>query len=295
VSDYFAYVAVAGGHYFDSDVLGPPERDLLTPLVEAGRRADLRIHPILGLGGDIGVGQGLYKPVLERGDVPEWGLSWPCAAWGENHERSVLVANELLDGTGATGLHLDYSRFPDAKVMRENPCACARCQRARLRWLGKPYPEPQDMRKPGVVYKEMQMRIEFVRSFVESMRGIADHHGLTLSAAVRRRYYEDALEEGQDWPEWCADGLLDLVCPLSFALSFGAFAKLMAQHRRLIGGAAGWLAGIGLETADGMLDFDAFKRQVLFTRRVGADGVCIANAAALQDDHLTLLAELSAD
>ncbi|MFW6438073.1 MAG: hypothetical protein ACOCZ7_03570 [Armatimonadota bacterium] len=294
VSRYFAYVAVAGRHYFESETLGPPERDLFTPLMEAAERTGVDVQPILGLGGDVGIGHGLYQPSLESRDVPEWTLSWPCAAWGENHERSVLVANELLQH-GAEGIHLDYSRFPDSEVIRNNPCACARCQKARLRWLGKPYPEPQDLRKPGVVFKEMQMRIEFVRAFVESMRGITDHHGAELSAAVRGNYYEDALQEGQDWPEWCADGLVDVICPLAFTLSVGAFAKVVAQHRRFVSETqVEWMVGIGLRTGADRLDFDAFKRQLDFSRTAGADGMCIADAAALGDEELSLLSELTA-
>ncbi|MGM0493071.1 MAG: hypothetical protein ACQER1_09000 [Armatimonadota bacterium] len=294
VSQYFACVAIAGRHYFASEVLGEPERDLLAPLIEAGRRCGVEIRPVLGLGGRLGVGRGLYQPPLDHSDAPEWALDWPCAAWGENHERSVLVADELL-GHAPGGLHIDYARFPNAEVLRENPCACARCQRARLRWLGKPYPEPHDMRKPGVVYKEMQMRMEFVRAFVEAMRGITDHHDADLSAAVRGHYYEDALEEGQDWADWCADGLLDMVCPLSFTLSFGAFARLVAQHRRLVvDSPVEWMEGIGLRTSSGRLDFDAFERQVVFSDRAGSAGVCIADAAALGEDELRLLGELAA-
>jgi len=294
ISRYFAYLAVAGRHYFESETLGPPARDLLGPLMTAGERAGVEIQPVFGLGGEIGVGRHLYKPPLDFSDVPEWALSWACAAWGENHERSVLVADELLEHYAPTGLHLDYSRFPDARVLRGNPCACERCHAARIRWLGKPYPEPHDMRKPGVVFKEMQMRMEFVRSFIESMRGLTDHHGASLSATVRARYYEDALEEGQDWADWCADGLLDMVCPMTFTLSFGAFAKQVAQHRRLVDDApVTWLEGIGLRTSDLRLDFDAFERQVVFSEQAGADGVCIATAGALGEDELGFLRGLT--
>ena len=294
IDRYFAYLAFAGEHYFESETLGPPTRDLLGPLMVAGERTGIEVHPVFGLGGEIGLGHGLYQPPLDFSDVPEWVLSWPCAAWGENHERSVLVVNELLQRYAPPGIHLDYSRFPDAKILRENPCACARCQAARLRWLGKPYPEPQDMRKPGVVFKEMQMRMEFVRAFIESMRGLTDHHHARLSAAVRPRYYEDALEEGQDWGDWCADGLLDMVCPMTFTLSFGAFAKLVAQHRRLLADLpVQWLEGIGLDTPEGRLDFDAFERQVLFSAQAGAAGVCICDAATIADDELRFLPDLS--
>ena len=293
VSRYFAYVSAAGRHFFASELLGPPARELLAPLIEAGHEVGVEVVPIVGLGGEIGVGRGLYQPPLDYRDVPEWALDWPCAAWGENHERSMLVANELLAYTPG-GLQLDYTRFPNAEVIRENPCVCERCKAARLRWLGKPYPEPKDLRKPGILFKEMQMRMEFVRSFVESVRGLTDHHGVELSAAVRGLYYEDALEEGQDWAEWCADGLVDLVCPLSFTLSFGAFARLVAQHRRLVEDTpVAWMEGIGLRTAGDRLDFDAFERQLQFTHSAGAGGVCIADAAALGAEELALLSELS--
>jgi hypothetical protein len=122
------------------------------------------------------------------------------------------------------------------------------------------------------------------------VRGLTDHHGAALSAAVRARYYEDALEEGQDWPEWCAEGLLDVVCPLSFALSLGGFAAQVAQHRRLLEDApVAWVEGIGLRTPEARLDFDAFERQVKFARDAGVSGVCIADAGALREDELAVL------
>ncbi len=294
VERYFAYLVLNGKHCFESATLGTPRADLLGPLMEAGKRANVQIHPVLGLGGPINMCRNLYQPPLEFGDVPERVLNWACAAWGENHERLVRVADELLTNYGPAGIHLDYVRYPDANIVRGNPCTCERCQQVRLRWLGKPCPEPEDMRKPGVLFKEMQMRMEFVRSFVESMRGITDHHGAHLSAAVRPRYCEDALDEGQDWPEWCADGLLDEVYPLTFTLSFGTFARLVAQHRRLaLDTPVRWLEGIGLAGEETRLDFDAFERQIRLSLKSGADGVCIRNADALGETELEFLAGIA--
>ncbi|MEA3401901.1 MAG: hypothetical protein U9R79_11745 [Armatimonadota bacterium] len=290
----FPFVAVSGQVYFHSETLGAPDRELLGPYMEAAREVGVRVHPVIGLGGPVGIGRGLYEPPLDYQDVPEWAMSWPCASWGENHERTVLLANELIERYQPDGLHLDYARYPNADVLVDNPCTCPRCQQARLQWLGKPYPEPYDLRKPGVVFKELQMRIEFVRSFVESVRGLTDHHQIRLSAAVRARYYEDALVEGQDWAEWCDDGLLDIVCPMSYTLSFGSFAKLVAQHRRLLSEAqVQWLAGIGLSSSAGDLDFDALDRQIRFAAQAGAPGVCIFHAAAIGPQELSLIAKLS--
>ncbi|MGC9320047.1 MAG: hypothetical protein ACP5KN_18595 [Armatimonadota bacterium] len=290
----FPFVAVRDGVYFESESLGAPDRELLGPYMEAARAVGMQVHPVMGLGGAVGVGRGLYEPPLDFQDVPEWAMDWPCASWGENHERTLLLANELIEGYRPDGLHLDYCRYPNADVLMDNPCACPRCQQARLRWLGKPYPEPQDLLKPGVVFKELQMRMEFVRSFVESVRALTDQHGIRLSAAVRARYYEDALVEGQDWAEWCADGLLDIVCPMSYTLSLGSFAKLVAQHRRLLSDTpVQWLAGIGLSSSAGELDFDALDRQMRFAAQAGAPGVCIFHSAALGSRELSLLSELS--
>jgi hypothetical protein len=294
VTTYFALLATAGMHYFASRTLGPAARELLRPLTEAALEVGIEIIPVVGLGQPGKLSRGLYEPPLEVADVPEWALSWPCAAWGENHEHAVLIANELIEDYGVSGLQLDYSRFPDAELLAKNPCACERCQNARLRWLGKPYPEPQDLRIPGVAFKELQMRMEFVRSLVESMRGLADHHGITLSVAVRGRYYEDALPEGQDWAEWCADGLVDEICTAPAVLSFGRFARYVSQHQRLTAGCeAKWLEGVGAEADAIHLDLDALERQSRFAASAGADGICVSRAGLIDEETAGVLRELA--
>ncbi len=286
----FPFVAIEGAVYFESETLGPPERDLLAPLMAAASEVGVQVHPIMGLSGPIGPGRGLYRPPLDLADVPERAMSWPCPSWAENHERAVLVAGEIIEAYSPAGIHLDYCRYPNSELLTKNPCTCERCSEARIHWLGKPYPEPQDLRKPGVLYKELQMRAELVRSFVESMRGLTDQHAIELSAAVRADYYDDALVEGQDWAEWCADALIDTVCPMSYTLSLASFARLIAQHRRLLDGTpVEWLAGIGLQSSIGQLDLDAMDRQIQFAADAGASGVCIFHAGAIGDDELALL------
>ena len=117
---------------------------------------------------------------------------------------------------------------------------------------------------------------------------------IKLSAAVRARYYQDALVEGQDWAEWLRDGLLDTVCPMSYNPCFGRFARFIGNHRRLAGDAeATWLAGIGRSSSLGVIDAKTMTRQTEFVISAGADGVCIFHAKALEDDDLAALRELS--
>lgn len=294
IETYFAYLAIPGEHYFSSEILGPPARELLAPLMEAGEAAEVEIHPVVGLADPAVAGGRDYEPPLDLRDVPEWALNWACASWGENHERTVLLAAKLISEYDPPGLQIDYARLPDSRVLDENPCACERCTAMRLRWLGKPYPEPHDLLKPGIAFKELQMRVEAVRAYVESIRGLADLHDIELSAAVRARYYEDALPEGQDWAEWCADGLLDLVCPMVWPFSFGESARLFTQHRRLTEDSpASWLAGIALHSHGEKLSYGELERRLHFALRAEADGLCIANAGEIGDDELALLQSLA--
>lgn len=294
VSMYFPFVLSGGKTYFESDALGPPERDLLAPVMRAAGELDLEVHPILGLGGLVGAGAHTYQNPYEKTEVPDWAKNWPCPSWGENHEVTVRAADELIGNYNPPGIHLDYARYPNSSVLVKAPCACERCQEMRLKWLGKAVPEPLDMAIPGYNFKELQWRGEFVRAFVESMRGVTDAHEIKLSAAVRARYYEDALVEGQDWAEWCQDGLLDIVCPMSYNPCFGRFARFIGNHRRLAGDrGATWLAGIGRSSSLGVIDAEMMARQIEFAISAGADGVCIFHAKALEDDDLSALRELS--
>jgi len=252
---------------------------------------------VLGLG-DVGVPvpEGRrYAPGEDAAAMPEGFRSWPCASWGENHEITVRVAQDLIANYSPAGIHLDYVRYPNASHLAEHPCRCERCCEVRLQWLGKPVPDPPDLRVPGIIYKEIQMRVEFVRSLVESMRGLTDQHSIALSAAVRARYYQDAIYEGQDWAEWCQDGLLDFVCPMSYNPCFSRFARFIGQHRRLVAGTgAEWLAGIGRKSSLGELTADEMSRQIRFAEQAGADGVCIFHARALGEEDLSLLREMTA-
>ncbi len=295
ISAYIPFVLSGGKTYFASESLGPPERDLLAPVMQAARELEMQVHPILGLGAVGVVDTHLYIPSAETVDVPEWAGKWPCASWGENHEITVRAAQEIIEAYAPAGIHLDYVRYPNMSFLKDNPCHCERCCQRRLGWLGKEVPDERDLRIPGIIYKEIQMRAEFVRSLVESMRAVADQAGIALSAAVRARYYQDALYEGQDWAEWCRDGLLDFVCPMSYNPCFGRFGRFIGQHQRLVAGTGvQWLAGVGRKSSLGELSPEEMARQICFAQAAGADGVCIFHAGVLGEEDLRLLPEVTA-
>ncbi len=294
---YLPFVMTHGQHYFDSATLGAPERDLLGPCVEAGAEVGLEVHPIIGLGAVSAVAEGgLYDPGPSDEPLPSWALSWPCAAWPANREATRAVAREMMAGYSPDGLHMDYLRYPNSAVLNAHPCRCEYCQAERELWLGKPLPDADDLGNPGVVYQEVKMRGRFVKSVVHGLREVADDAGAPLSLAARARYLKDAVPEGQDWVEWCAEGLLDFICPMSYNPCPDRFQRFVAEHTGLLSGIGTPLyCGIGRSSSLGKIDAAQMADQIRYAAGHGADGVCIFHVGAMGDDDFAALKALAED
>lgn len=294
---YLPFVMSGGRHHFASETLGAPERDLLGPCVEAGNEFSIEIHPIVGLGAvaaAAGGGQYLYDPGPSEQELPSWARNWACAAWPENREITCAVAAEIMRGYRPDGLHMDYLRYPNSVVLNEHPCQCERCQSEREQWLGKPLPDAEDLQQPGVVYQEIRMRSRFVKAIVYGLREVADEAGAPLSLAARARYLKDAVAEGQDWVEWCAEGLLDFVCPMSYNPCPDRFQRFVDEHTGLLTGVGTPLyCGIGRSSSLGKIDAAAMKAQIRYAAQQDADGVCIFHVGALEEADLAVLKELA--
>jgi len=288
VTTYYAFVLTHGKAYFRSRILGEPERDLLAPAIEVGDEFDIEVHPIIGLGA-VGVQGGLYDPGTSE-DLPSWARDWPCPSWAESRQLTVRVAQEMLDQYEPAGLHMDYVRYPNTAVLDSHPCHCERCRVDRLGWLGKEVPSPEDLQRPAVVYKELQMRGKAVRALVRGLRDAADDAGVPLSMAARARYLKDAVAEGQDWAQWAEEELIDAVCPMSYNPCNERFARFLEEHTGLLASSdVLWFAGVGRKSSLGEIGTEQMMQQIDMAMRAGADGVCIFHAGALTaDDHAAL-------
>ena len=294
---YLPFVMSGGKHHFDSATLGPPERDLLGPCVEAGAEAGLEVHPIVGLGAVAAMASGgayLYDPGPSPEELPSWARNWACAAWPENRQITCTVAAEIMNGYSPDGLHMDYLRYPNSVVLNARPCQCERCQGEREQWLGKPVPTAEDLQTPGVIHQEIRMRSRFVKSIVHGLREVADDAGAPLSLAARARYLKDAVAEGQDWVEWCAEGLLDFVCPMSYNPCPDRFERFVGEHTGLLSGTGTPLyCGIGRSSSLGRIDAAAMAAQIRHAAGEGADGICLFHVGALEEADLTALKGLA--
>ena len=296
VSIYIPFVTSGGRAVFVSELLGEPERDLLGPIIAVAHSLGIEVHPIVGLGGvtpGFSDTAGFYVPLAKPGeDLPSWSARWLDPAWEENVAAVCTLSRQLLDDYDCDGLHMDAVRYPNSMVLNDHPCVCERCRTARKEWLGKEVPDDQDLANPGVVVLETQMREDFVRSLAEELRDICDERDLPLSLAGRARYLKDAVPEGQNWAQWCADDLLDFVCPMSYNPCFDRFQRFVEQHTSILAGSDTPLyAGVGRQSSLGTLSPQDMIRQLEYLDDLGIPGACIFSAAALQDEDLYLLGE----
>jgi uncharacterized lipoprotein YddW (UPF0748 family) len=102
----------------------------------------------------------------------------------------------------------------------------------------------------------------------ESVRSVRP--GVVVSAAVAPDPAEATGRRLQDWPQWLARGLLDIVCPMAHETDNAAFASLIAAAREAAGPHPLW-AGIGADR----LSHEQIMDDILTARRAGAGGVVL--------------------
>lgn len=299
VEIYIPFVVGGATPAFESDVLNPPLRDLLGPVMEVSDELDMEIHPIVGHGGvcpSYEDGKGKCEFVPKEGEkLPGWADSWTSPAFEENNTLITEISLGLLEDYGCDGIHMDAVRFPNSVMLNDHPPMEEPCKAARRAWLGKESLDPEDLELPGVIAQEIRMREYFVRSLAESLRELCDDYDVPLSLAARARYLKDAVVEGQDWAEWAQDGLLDFVCPMSYNPCLDRFQRFVEQHRRILEGAPVELfSGIGRHSSLGTLAPLDMMAQFEHLREQDVGAACIFHARSLTDEDLSLLEEFMA-
>ncbi len=273
------------------------DRDILAQCIEAGDEFGIEIHPYVGLKSPEGqAGEGLYDPGPSDEEVPSWATGWACPAWEENRELVRDTAAAMLGDYNCSGLHMDGMRYPNSSLLNQHPCHCSRCREAREEWLGKAIPDAEDLARPGVAYLEVKMRNRFVKSVVQALREVTDEAGVPLSLAARASYQSDAIVEGQDWVDWCREGLIDFICPMSYTTDTNHFERFVRGHKHLLTDVStAMYCGIGRESSAGVIDAKELTRQIQCAAQHGADGICIFTAASCDEEDFQALQKLKAE
>jgi uncharacterized lipoprotein YddW (UPF0748 family) len=189
------------------------------------------------------------------------------------------VVEDLAARYAVDGVHFDYVRYPGAAfdysrealrafrkevapdVPRRDRNALERSQRSNPLVWTQTFPRRWDT-----------FRRDSLTNLVRRLRGVV--HRLRPKAVVSAAVVPDAqtavAAKFQDWPAWAADGVLDALCPMTYATDIGVFRQQVEAARSLSRGRAVW-AGIGAYR----LTAGEALRQIQEARALGVDGVLL--------------------
>ncbi len=194
-------------------------------------------------------------------------------------EYTASVVADLVRRYDVDGIHLDYIRYPNDEF-DYSPAALARFRRDVAADLGRADRERYDRRlevEPTVYADAFPERWHAFRRakltrLVTRLREAATtgRPGTLLSASVLPDAHDAFARRLQDWQQWAALGLLDVVCPMAYTADAGTFRTQIAAVGGLAGGRPVW-AGIGAYR----LSSSETIENILAARATGASGVIL--------------------
>ena len=147
---------------------------------------------------------------------------WFCPTHPENVRREIEGIVELSEA-GADGILLDYFRYPNSDY-----CFCPRCRAKFEASLGHAVKNwPGDVRTDAeLAEKWNKFRMGVLTDVLRNIRREVGRNapGMKLTSAVAATV-KNAEARGQDWPEWCREGLLDTL----FTMCYYSTSKMLER------------------------------------------------------------------
>ena len=192
----------------------------------------------------------------------------------------VEVVQELLSRYPVDGLHLDYIRYPDARVSF-TPAAIDAFARTLPESIGeKARSDPLiDTRRHPDLWSAFRQKsvTELTRQIASAARQTRPQ--ILVSAAVIADREEATTLRGQDWFQWLEEGIVDVVCPMAYRPDMAQFREEIEQARGSSFGHQVW-AGIGAYK----LESEGVIAQIELTRTLRADGFVIFSYTSLAEE-----------
>lgn len=264
----------------------------------AAREAGLRLHAWVVVNHALGANRDLAASHPEWVAVRRDGKScleepfagnqvWWCPTAAERLEAVLPRWERVLEASQATGLHLDYIRYPDTfsfqmsplsdrrEVPEQSYCYCDRCRELFREETGlDPREVPLDESYPEArawqAFRQRQVtrQVERIRSWLDP--------SLLLSAAVFPTPSIARRDVLQDWADFSR--FLDHVCPMIYARRYWGRPMSWAEEaaregRREMAPSCRYYAGLGPLYAS--LEPGDIREGVLAARRGGADGALL--------------------
>ncbi len=218
-------------------------------------------------------------------------FSSPVPVEAARHVEAIV--SDLARRYALDGVHLDYIRYPspDFDYSRAALAAFRESVIKDLSATERLVLDRRLVREPFVyVDKYPQRWTTFRRArltdLVARIRQAVKAHrpNAILSAAVIADANEAAIHRLQDWQDWSARGLLDVICPMAYTADMKRFSRTVADATRFAAPQPLW-AGIG-----------AFKipstqtvAHIRAARAAGAEGIALFSYDSLMGPSLSTI------
>ena len=246
---------------------GRRARRFLNHSAEAAQRHDVEMHAWVILFNAEALPEGTRRKLRQEGrlmmDPAGESLPWLSPSHPDN--RAMLKEKlRFLAAAGMDGIHLDYVRYPERQG-----CFSPASRRAFEKRIGEPVEHwPADVLPDGTraqAYEDFRRReiSSFLRETVAELRQVSPR--LKISAAVYPTA-SAAAANGQDWPAWLRDELLDFICPMMYTQSQAVFSEHLASAAAEDAWRKRIVPGIGATADESQLDALSTAQQVRAVR-----------------------------
>ena len=195
---------------------------------------------------------------------------WLCPSDPRNRQHLIKTTADVAQRYPIDGIHLDYIRYSGQQT-----CFCTGCRQRFETSIGHRVKDwPTSCTKPSRTRTQwLNFRRNTITSLLEEvrtkLRKTKPH--VSLSAAVYPREATARDSVAQEWSEWGRHGLVDFLCPMSYADSPEGLHRMIERGLPRRGKTATPVyPGIGVSSRK--LDPIATVRQIRTTRSLGTGG-----------------------
>lgn len=159
-----------------------------------------------------------------------------CPVNRQNREEDVAAFAELA-GKGLDAVDMDFIRYYD-----RTHCCCPTCRTAFEAKLGKPVADwPADVYRDesegGYLKRWQDFRVEVITGHIREIRAAvkAVNPEVELWSSCFPTAEGARRSEGQDWANWCREGLVDRIAPMDYSVALTGFENLIVQQKPFAG------------------------------------------------------------
>jgi len=220
----------------------------------------------------------------------------PLAQW---------LANFIKKHPYIKGINMDGLRYMNTCFFKDNPCNCDACRARRKPWLGHDLLTADDERDPSIGYMEVKSKIEVITHIARVLAKAIHKAGKKFSIDPRAVFagrdtefdppptwgYGPAIFEGQDWPDWCREGILDSIHIMNYTSNPVRFKRLAEQHKALLAGSSTDVhEGIGISSSAGKVSPEIFEQEIGIVKSLNLTGITLFPWKAMSEAHREVLA-----